>query len=103
MIKSSSPSVNHNHHPQPSNSSGTSSTITHQVIHLWRRPGFHFLPEHRGPLIPNDLHGTPKRRAQGDGTALVLQFHLPRASYATMAMRELMKMGAVESVMAYPS
>eukprot|EP00438_Fugacium_kawagutii_P017728 Skav203021 [mRNA] locus=scaffold583:336905:338743:+ [translate_table: standard] len=65
---------------------------------------FDFLPDHRGPLIPNDLHGAPKRRAAGDGTALVLRFHLPRASYATMAVRELMKMGGpavVERVMAY--
>jgi tRNA(Glu) U13 pseudouridine synthase TruD len=47
-------------------------------------------------LIPNDLHGELRRprrdAADGNGTALLLEFGLPKASYATVAIREVMKM-----------
>ena len=51
-------------------------------------------------MIPNDLHGSlrrPRRDAadgsrHGNGTALLLEFGLPKASYATVAIREVMKM-----------
>jgi len=57
--------------------------------------GFTILPDHRGPLVPNPLTptttATAGRTGLAQGGALVTKFHLPKSSYATMAIREVMK------------
>ena len=46
--------------------------------------------------MPNDLHGVPPPpRSVGKATALLLEFQLPKASYATVAVREVMKRACV--------
>ena len=55
--------------------------------------GFTILPDRRGPLVPNPLTPTTAKTGRTSGLrgALVTEFHLPKSSYATMAIREVMK------------
>lgn len=56
------------------------------------RPSFHpqLPPCTVDPQRPSRL--APARSRHGNGTALLLEFGLPKASYATVAIREVMKM-----------
>ena len=53
-------------------------------------PWFFLSTGSRGEPLPR-LHAVEAAAAASEGDALVLEFRLPRSSYATMAIRELMK------------